>query len=208
MKNRLSTLCITAVVSVVSLVFLTTSQAQTVDLKLELAAKVVALQQGPELNRLVEQLANNTARDLLQKWAPKIQENVAKSKLPQVTEALNSELQKYANDVAQLIASKVGKVSADALIPAYMDKFTIEELQQIAMFFESPAIKKYQASAPELGNIFIQRLVEAARGDVSARAAQFDEFAANMMGTGATPKAVPKTPPAPSGNNNKPAVKK
>lgn len=203
MKNVLPALTIAISACVASLALSTASLAQTVDPKLEWATKVVALQQGPELNRLVDQLASSTAQDLLQKWGPKLQTNVPKAKLPQITEELNAELQKYSNEVSQLIGSKVGKVSADALIPAYMEKFTLEELQQIAVFFESPAIKKYQASAPELGNIFIQHLVEAARTDVSARATQFDETAAKIIGASAAPKALP----APSGNS-KPAAKK
>ena len=203
MKNILSTFTIAISATVVSLALSTTSHAQAVDPKLEWATKVVALQQGQELNRLVDQLANSTAQDLLQKWGPRLQTNVPKARLPQVTEELNAELQKYSNEVSRLIGSKVGKVSADALIPAYMEKFTLEELQNIAVFFESPTIKKYQTSAPELGNIFIQRLVEAARTDVSARATQFDESAAKIIGTSAAAKASP----APS-SNSKPAAKK
>lgn len=203
MKNILSALTIALSAGMVSLALPLASQAQTVDPKLEWATKVVALQQGPELNRLVEQLANSTTQDLLQKWGPKLQANVPKARLPQVTGELNAELQKYSTEVVLLIGGKVGKVSADALIPAYMEKFTLEELQQIAVFFESPAIKKYQASAPELGNIFIQRLLESARPDVSARAAQFDDTAAKLIGAGAAPKSAP----APS-SNSKPPTKK
>ena len=206
MKNVLNVLSawnLAVSASVLSLALATASHAQVADPKLEWATKVVALQQGPELNRLVDQLANSTAQDLLQKWGPRLQTSVSRSRQPQVTEELNAELKKYSGEVAQLIGGKVSKVSADALIPSYMDKFTLEELQQIAMFFESPAIKKYQASAPELGNIFIQRLVEASRGDVSARAAQFDETATKIIGAGTAPKAAPALPA-----NSKPAAKK
>ena len=199
MKNVLSALTTAITASVLSLAVPTISQAQIVDPKLEWATKVVALQQGPELNRLVDQLANSTAQDLLQKWGPKLQTSVPKAKQQQITDELNNELKKYSNEVAQLIGSKVGKVSADALIPAYMEKFTLEELQQIAVFFESPAIKKYQASAPELGSVFVQRLIETARTDVSARATQFDNTAAKIIGTNAAS--------APTGNG-KPAAKK
>lgn len=206
MKNILSALSVAVSASVLSMALSTASQAQIIDPKLEWATKVVALQQGPELNRLVDQLANSTAQDLLQKWGPRLQTTVPKAKQAQVTEELNTELRKYSSEVAQLIGSRVSKVSADALIPAYVEKFTLEELQQIAAFFESPAIKKYQASALELGNIFVQRLVEAARGDVSARAVQFDESAAKILGTGAASKSAPAAPALPS--NNKPAAKK
>ncbi|TAG33795.1 MAG: DUF2059 domain-containing protein [Polaromonas sp.] len=205
MKNILSALGVVVSASLLSMVVSTAGQAQIVDPKLAWATKVVALQQGPELNRLIDQLANSTAQDLLQKWGPKVQLITPKTKQAQITEELNTELRKYSGEVAQLIGNKVGRVSADALIPAYTEKFTLEELQQITGFFESPAIKKYQASAPELGSIFIQRLVEATRGDVSARAAQFDESAVKILGTGAASKSAP-TAPAPS--NNKPAAKK
>ncbi len=203
MKNTLFVLTTAISALVVSLALSTASQAQTTDPKLEWATKVVTLQQGPELNRLVDQLANSTAQDLLQKWGPKLQTDVPKAKQAQVTEELNAELQKYSIEVSQLIGSRVDKVSADALIPAYMEKFTLEELKQIALFFESPAIKKYQTSAPELGNIFIQRLIEAARTDVSTRAAKFDETAAKIIGTNTAPKSIP-APPV----NSKPAAKK
>jgi len=167
--------------------------AQT-DPKTELAKKVVALQQGPELDRLVGQLAGSTAQDLINKWGPQLEANVPKAKRQKASEDLNAELKKYADDTSQLISKQVGKVSAESLVPAYAERFTLEELQQLAAFFESPAIKKYQAAAPELGNVFVQKLVEASRTDVVARIKQFDEAAVKIVGTSPAPGAA--KPPA------------
>ncbi|MDP2255700.1 MAG: DUF2059 domain-containing protein, partial [Polaromonas sp.] len=47
-------------------------QAQTPASKTELATKVVTLQQGPELDRLVTQLAGSAAQDLIAKWGPQL----------------------------------------------------------------------------------------------------------------------------------------
>jgi hypothetical protein len=167
--------------------------AQT-DPKTELAKKVVALQQGPELDRLVGQLAGSTAQELIMKWGPQLEANVPKAKQKKASEDLNAELKKYADDASQLIGKQVGKVSTESLVPAYAERFTLEELQQIAAFFESPAIKKYQATAPELGNVFVQKLVEASRTDVVARIKQFDEAAVKIVGTTPAPGAA--KPPA------------
>jgi hypothetical protein len=167
--------------------------AQT-DPKTELAKKVVALQQGPELDRLVGQLAGSTAQELIMKWGPQLEANVPKAKQKKASEDLNAELKKYADDASQLIGKQVGKVSTESLVPAYAERFTLEELQQIAAFFESPAIKKYQATAPELGNVFVQKLVEASRTDVVARIKQFDEAAVKIVGTAPAPGAA--KPPA------------
>ncbi|OGA96597.1 MAG: hypothetical protein A3E79_00385 [Burkholderiales bacterium RIFCSPHIGHO2_12_FULL_61_11] len=166
-------------------------QAQTPASKTEWAAKVVTLQQGPELDQLVTQLAGSAAQDLIAKWGPQLESKVPKAKQQKASEDLNAELNKYAEDAKQLIAKRVSKVSADALVPAYAERFTLEELQQIAAFFESPAIKKYQASAPELGNMFVQKLVEASRADVLGRAKQFDDAALKIVGSEpAAPAAV------------------
>ena len=180
--------------------FSSISHAQTTDPKREWAVKVVSLQQGPELDRLVDQLADSTTQQLLANWRPKLQANVPAARLPQVTEQLNAELKKYFEDVSRVIGGKVTKVSTDALVPAYMERFTLEELKQIASFFESPAIKKYQAAAPELGSVFVTQLVEATRDDVNARMKSFDSAADKIIGSkpSTAPSSTPKsaTPPA------------
>lgn len=168
------------------------AQAQTREGKTELAAKVVKLQQGPELDRLIAQLTASTTQELIAIWGPKLESNVAKVDQQKASEALNAELKKYSNDTNQLIAKQVGKVSTDVLVPAYTERFTLEELQQIAAFFESPAIQKYQANSPELGNAFVQKLMEASRADVLARAKQFDTVTMKIIGaSAAAPKATP-----------------
>ena len=176
----------------------TAAIAQTANSKTELAAKVVTLQQGPELDRLIAQLAGSTTQQLIANWGPKLETNVPKAKLEKASEELNAELKKYVDEASQLISKQVKKVSADVLVPAYAERFSQEELQQIAAFFESPVIKKYQAAAPELGNAFVQKLVEASRADVVARARQFDDAAQKIVGNSA---------PSPEPKSSKPAKK-
>ena len=115
------------------------------------------------------------------------------------------QLKKYFDDVSKTINGKVGKVSTSALIPAYMDRFSLDELKQLVAFFESPAIKKYQAAAPELGSLFVKQLIEETRSDVTVRTRQFDDAAAKIIGTAPTPKA-PATGPA--ADKSKPPIKK
>ena len=175
-------------------VFSATARAQSADPKIELASKVVALQQGPELDRLVQQLSGGATQELIASWGPKLEASVPKAKQKKASEDLNVELKKYSEDTNKLIGNQVSKVSADTLVPAYAEKFSLEELRQIAAFFESPAIKKYQNTAPELGNIFVQKLIEASRSDVIARAKQFDEAAVKIVGSAPAPAAVGKAP--------------
>jgi hypothetical protein len=179
--------------------------AQTVDPKLEWAAKAVALQQGPELERLVGQLADSATQDILQNWGPRLQSDVPPARIEQAKEGLNAELKKYFDDVSYTISNKVSKASNTALIPAYMERFSLDELKQIVAFFESPAVKKYQLAAPELGNLFVKQLIEETRADVSARTRQFDDAATKIMGAAPAPRSPTAGPAA---GKSKPPVKK
>jgi len=186
---------------------ITASQAPFVaDPKLEWATKVVALQQGPDMDRLVANLAGGTTQDMINNWQPRMLANVAKPQQAKVTAELDAELQKYSDEVSKIIRSKLQKVSTDALVPVYLERFTLDELKQIAGFLEAPAIRKYQSIAPELGSIFANKLVEASRAEVIARAKQFDDAATRIVGTApaTAPAAAPAKPAAPTA---KPAKK-
>lgn len=174
--------------------FSATAMAQTADSKIEWATKVVALQQGPELDRLVQQLSGSAAQDLIANWGPKLEAGVSKARQQKASEELNAELKKYTDDTNRLIGKQVAKVSTESLVPAYAERFSLEELKQIAAFFESPAIKKYQSTAPELGTVFVQKLIDASRADVTARSKQFDDAAVKIVGSAPPPAATNKAP--------------
>ena len=178
------------------------------DPKLEWATKVVTLQQGPDMDRLVASLAGGTTQDMINNWQPRLLTNVVKPQQAKVSAELNTELQKYSEEVSKIIRSKLQQVGKDTLVPLYMERFTLEELKQIATFLEAPAIQKYQSIAPELGSIFTGKLVEASRTEVVARAKLFDEAAARLVGPApaAAPAAAP-TSAKPATSPAKPAKK-
>lgn len=168
------------------------SMAQGDAQKKELAAKIVALQQGAELDQLAQQLTGNAAAPMLQKWAPKLQSDVPEAKRKQVADKLNEELNKYREDLFAIIKSKADKVAADTLTPAYEERFTEDELKQLVTFFESPAVKKYQTVLPEILNLLIQKLVEVSGTEVQARTNAFDAAAAKIVSAEAPKKNPPK----------------
>lgn len=195
-----------ATVAIANLAFSTASIAQSSDPKLDWATRVVALQQGPELQRLVGQLADSATQEILQNWAPKLQSNVPQARQEKAREQLNAALKAYYDDVSRIISGRVIQVSSGALIPAYMERFSLDELKQIATFFESPVIKKYQAAAPELGNVFVKELIDATRNDVTARVREFDDVATKIVGAKSASGVAPSA--SASQDKGKPAAKK
>jgi hypothetical protein len=171
--------------------------AQPADPKLEWATRLVALQQGPDLDGLVDQLATSAAQDLIGSWEPRLELITPEAKQVKAAEEINAEIVKFATDAKKIIASKVTQVSREALVPAYMERFTLDELKQLTAFFESPAVKKYKAATPALVNVFVQKLVETSRGEIQTRAKQFDEVAGKIAGplpAAKPPAAAPAKP--------------
>lgn len=172
-------------------------QAQSADPKLEWATRLVALQQGPDLDSLVDQLATSASQDVISSWEPRLELITPQAKQAKAAEQINAEIVKFASDANKIIASKVAQVSRDALVPAYMERFTLDELKQLTAFFESPAVKKYKAATPALVNVFVQKLVETSRTEIQARAKQFDDAAGKIVGplpAAKPPAAVPAKP--------------
>lgn len=195
MKKLLTT------VLIAGFAFSAATQAQTTDPKLEWATRLVALQQGPDLDSLVEQLAGSATQDLISGWESRLETSVPPAKQAKATEDLNAELAKFAADANKIIGSKVSQANKEALVPAYMDRFTLEELKQLTAFFDSAAVKKYKATTPDLVNVFVNKLVESSRTEIQARAKQFNETATKIVG------AAPAAKPAGTAPAAKPAKK-
>ena len=149
MKKLIVTL---AMAGLASLVWSPATHGQTPDPKIEWA-KVVALQQGPELDRLVAQIAGRTAQDLIAKWGPKLEASVPKAKQKKASEDLNAEL-KYTEDTSQLIGKQVSKVSADALFAGVRRAFHAGRAQADCFFFRVARHQKIPEHSAGAGNPF------------------------------------------------------
>jgi uncharacterized protein len=73
------------------------------------------------------------------------------------------------------------------LVSAYAERFSQDELKQLVALLEAPVFKKYQTTAPELGNLFVKAIVDGTRDQVTARSKVFDAAAAKIVGVPASP---------------------
>lgn len=179
---------------IASCAFSASSQTANPDPKLEWATKVVSLQQA-DLDGLIAQLVGAATQDIVAGWAPRFESSVPKARQAKATEEFNAELTKFAADANKIIGAKVGQANSESLIPAYMERFSLDELKQLAAFFESPVIKKYKTATPELVDVFVKKLVAGTQADIQARARQFDVAASKIVGSapaGPAPAAKPQ----------------
>ncbi len=152
--------------------------------KRELARKVIEAQQGEELERLFRQLAQSAVGPAVEPWAQRLQA-MPKARQDAADKRLGEEVDKFANAIQAVLRSRAAQATNEALVPAYIERFSEGELQQLLVFFTSPVIKKYQENAQQLGSVLVRRLVELTRDEVERLAREFDVSAARALGVSA-----------------------
>jgi uncharacterized protein len=160
--------------------------AQTADAKRPLAARAVAAQEGPEMDRMLAQLADSATQQMIGNWDERVA-SLPAAKQQNAVAALDAELKKFNDDTLKLITAQAPKARSEVLVGAYAERFSQDELKQLVALLEAPVFKKYQTTAPELGNLFIKALVDGTRDQVTARSKVFDAAAAKIVGVPATP---------------------
>ncbi len=161
--------------------------AQTNDAKRALAARVVSAQEGPEMEALLAQLAGSATQQLIATWNERVLA-LPEPKQQAAINALEPELKKFTDETYKSVSAQAAKVRKNELVTAYTERFSEAELKQLAALMEAPAFKKYQTTAPELGNVFIKSIIDATRADVEARSKAFDATAAQIVGASPVPK--------------------
>jgi uncharacterized protein len=167
--------------------------AQTSDAKRALAVRAVAAQEGPEMNRMLAQLAGSATQQMVANWDERVSQ-MPEAKQQAAINAMDAELKKFNDDTLKLITTQATKVRGDALLNAYIERFSEEELKQLVALMEAPVFKKYQSVGPDLGGIYIKAIVDGTRSAVEARSKTFDAAAAKIVGIPAA--AAPASAPA------------
>ncbi len=160
--------------------------AQTSDAKRPLAVRAVAAQEGPEMDRMLAQLADSATQQMIGNWDERVA-SLPAAKQQSAIEALDAELKKFNDDTLKLITAQAPKARNEVLVGAYAERFSQDELKQLVALLEAPVFKKYQNTAPELGNMFVKAIVDGTRDQVAARSKVFDAAAAKIVGVPATP---------------------
>jgi uncharacterized protein len=170
-----------------------TIYAQTPDAKRQLAARAIAAQDGPEMNAMLAQIAGSATQQVMAHWNDRVG-NLPAAKQQNAITALDAELKKFNDDALKLITAQATKVRADALLSAYTERFSEDELKQLVALMEAPVFKKYQTVAPELGNVYLKAIVDGTRNNVIERGKVFDAVATKIVDSAAPAQAAPAAP--------------
>ncbi|MEK8031469.1 DUF2059 domain-containing protein [Ideonella sp. DXS29W] len=176
------------------------AQAQT---KKELVAKVIQLQQ-PAVDALSASIARDTAARMMDA-AGQALAGVPTDKREALGKQVQADIKAFYEDVQAKLHDSGVKIAPTTLGPLLEEKFSEDELKQIAVWLESPAAKKFQQLGGEMQSQLSRKLVEDTRPAVEpklkaleqtlqkrfAQAAPAAASAPSAPASGAKPAAAP-----------------
>ena len=173
--------------------------------KKELVARILKLQQ-PGIEALARSLVEQPAAELMGSAADVLPSRVPKDKQDAVAKEIQADVQKYVDDAAPLVQDRAQKL-APSTIGAFLEqRFTEDELKQIAAIIESPVYMKFQKMGDEMQQQLVEKLVADTRPAIEPKVRALQQTIAKRLGA-PSPAAGAASPRAPAKPAAKPASK-
>jgi uncharacterized protein len=135
--------------------------------KKDLAQRVITAQQS-SIEAMGRQLAANTSQQVLETAGAAL-EQVPKAKQEATGKAIQDDVKKFYDEIEPLLKATAVKSAPTSLAPLLEEKFSEDELKQVATWLESPAAKKYQSMAGDMQTALTQKLVADSRESVESK---------------------------------------
>lgn len=155
--------------------------AQSTSAKKALVARILKVEQ-PSIEGLGRAMAERPAVALMKSAGTALQERVAADKRETVAKEIQADVKKYLDEAAPLVANRAVKLAPTTIGPFLEEKFTEDELKQIAAFFESPAISKYQQLIGEMQKVLAEKVLADTRGVVDPKVVALELSLSKRLG--------------------------
>ena len=180
-----------ALVSALVLVLPATAvHAQSTPAKKALVAKILKFQQ-PGIESMSRSMAERPAIALMDRAGPVLNERVTADKREAVGKEIQADVKKYLDEAVPLVASRAVRLAPTTVGPFLEEKFTEEELKQVAAFLESPAINKFQQLSGEMQKVLLEKVVTDTKGVIEPKLVALEQSVSKRLGIVA-PGAAPK----------------
>ena len=159
--------------------------------KKELIARILKLQQ-PGIEAMAQQLAEEPAIELQMRAAEALPQRVAADKRAAVAKEIEADLKKYADEAVPLVRSQAVKLAPTTIGTLLDQKFTEDELKQVASIIESPVYQKFQSLGPDMQKALSDKLVADTKASITPKVRTLEQNIAKRLGVPATPASGAK----------------
>ena len=165
-------------------------QAQSTPAKKALVARILKVQQ-PGIEGMSRSMAEGPAIALLDRAGSALTARVAADKREAVGKEIQADVKKYLDEAVPLVTSRAVKLAPTTVGPFLEEKFTEEELKQVAAFLESPAINKFQQLSGEMQKVLLEKVVADTKGVIDPKVVALEQSVSKRLGIVA-PASTPK----------------
>lgn len=166
------------------------AHAQSTPAKKALVARILKVQQ-PGIEGLSRSMAERPAIALMDRAGPALTERVAADKRDAVAKEIQADVKKYLDEAVPLVTSRAVKLAPTTIGPLLEEKFTEDELKQVAAFLESPAINKFQQLSGEMQKVLAEKLLADTRSVIDPKVVALEQSVSKRLGIVA-PATAPK----------------
>ena len=165
-------------------------QAQSTPAKKALVARILKVQQ-PGIEGMSRSMAERPAIALMDRAGPALAERVAADKREAVGKEIQADVKKYLDEAVPLVTSRAVRLAPTTVGPFLEEKFTEEELKEVAAFLESPAINKFQQLSGEMQKVLLEKVLADTKGVIEPKVVALEQSVSKRLGI-VTPAAAPK----------------
>ena len=161
--------------------------AQSTPAKKALVARILKAQQ-PGIESMGRNMAERPAVALLDRAGAVLQEKVAADKREAVGKEIQADVKKYLDESVPLVTNRAVRLAPTTVGPFLEERFSEDELKQIAAFLESPAFAKYQQASGEMQKILLEKVVTDTRGAVEPKLVALEQTVSKRLGIAPVPQ--------------------
>jgi uncharacterized protein len=177
--------------------------AQSTPGKKEAIARILKVQQ-PGIENMAKALVQDSVIPLMDAAGGALQ-RVAADKRDAVGKEMQAEARKYVDETSVMVRERAVKLAPTTVGPILEEKFSEEELKQLATLLESPVLAKFNGAGNDIQRAMLEKLVAETRPQVEPKLRALEDSFAKKLGvpppnagnSGAAPAAGSKPAAAP-----------
>lgn len=176
--------------------------AQTSAGKKEQITRILQLQQ-PAIEAMARGMAEQPALVLLQRAGAVMQSRTPPDKREALGKEIQADARKYVDEVLPIIRDRAVKLAPTTVGTLLDERFTEDELKQLAGIIENPVYRKYQQMDGEMTRSLQSKLVTELKSTLEPKFKTLELAVAGRLGIPVTAPAAPSSarPPARAASN-------
>lgn len=183
----------------------TSVQAQSTPAKKELAARILKAQQ-PGIDQLARSLVEEPALEMMARASAALPARVAAERREAVAKDIQADARRFVDETTPIVRERAARLAPSTVGALLEEKFTEDELKQIASMLESPVFAKFQQLGGDMQKVLAEKVVAETRPQVEPRVKALEETIARRLGITPNAAGAPAAP-APQAGARPPAKK-